>query len=71
MNGSITLAIPKDAGARLKARVVNGRIDSRVPLLVQSFRPRPRSVDGVIGKGGRQLDLHTVNGSIHLQFATD
>jgi DUF4097 and DUF4098 domain-containing protein YvlB len=71
VNGSITLMIPKDANARLRARLVNGHFDSDVPLLVQSFRARPRSVDGVIGKGGQQLDLHTVNGSIHLQFATD
>ena len=60
-----------EAAARTGARLVNGRFDSNVPLLVQSFRSRPRAVDGTIGKGGRQLDLHTVNGSIHLQFATD
>jgi hypothetical protein len=71
VNGSITLMIPKDANAHLRARLVNGRFDTNVPLLVQSFRSRPRAVDGVIGKGGRELDLHTVNGSIHLQFATD
>jgi hypothetical protein len=71
VNGSITVAIPRHANAQLRARLVNGRFDTDVPLLVQSFRSRPRAVDGVIGKGGRQLDLHTVNGSIHLQFATD
>jgi DUF4097 and DUF4098 domain-containing protein YvlB len=71
VNGTIRLTIPKNASARLKARVVNGRINSSVPLLVQTFRSRPRAIDGTIGQGGPQLDLHTVNGSIHLQFATD
>jgi hypothetical protein len=35
--------------------------------MVQSFGGRNRHVDGTIGKGGRDLDLHTVNGRIYLQ----
>jgi hypothetical protein len=45
---------------------VNGRFNSDVPITVRSFHSRNRSVDGTLGKGGRDLDLHTVNGSITL-----
>jgi hypothetical protein len=47
--------------------MMNGGFQSDFPLMVQSFGGRNRHVDGTIGQGGRDLDLHTVNGRIHLQ----
>jgi hypothetical protein len=67
VNGSITLRLPKDVNANVHAGMMNGAFQSDFPLMVQSFGGRNRHVDGTIGKGGRDLDLHTVNGGIHLQ----
>lgn len=67
VNGSINLRLPKDVNAAVHAGMMNGGFQSDFPLMVQSFGGRNRHVDGTIGKGGRDLDLHTVNGRIHLQ----
>ena len=52
---------------RAAVLVVAGGFHSDFPLMVQSFGGRNRHVDGTIGTGGRDLDLHTVNGQIQLQ----
>jgi hypothetical protein len=67
VNGSINLRLPKNVNANLHAGMMNGGFQSDFPLMVQSFGGRNRHVDGTIGKGGRDLDLHTINGRIHLQ----
>jgi putative adhesin len=67
VNGSINLRLPKDVSATVHAGMMNGGFESDFPLMVQSFGGRNRHVDGTIGKGGRDLDLHTVNGRIRLQ----
>lgn len=67
VNGSINLRMPKDVNATVHAGMMNGGFQSDFPLMVQSFGGRNRHVDGTIGTGGRALELHTVNGRIHLQ----
>lgn len=67
VNGSINLRLPKNVNANVHAGMMNGGFQSDFPLMVQSFGGRNRHVDGTIGQGGRDLDLHTVNGRIHLQ----
>lgn len=67
VNGSITVRMPKDLNADLHAQMLNGGFESDFPVTVQSFRGHNRRISGTIGKGGRDLDLHTVNGSIRLQ----
>jgi hypothetical protein len=67
VNGSINLRLPKNVNANVHAGMMSGGFQSDFPLMVQSFGGRNRHVDGTIGKGGRDLDLHTVNGRIHLQ----
>jgi hypothetical protein len=67
VNGSINLRLPKNVNANVHAGMMNGGFQSDFPLMVQSFGGRNRHVDGTIGKGGRDLDLHTGNGRIHLQ----
>lgn len=71
VNGSITLRLPKDVSTNLRAEMLNGRFESDFPVLVQSFRGRNRRVVGTIGQGGRDLELTTVNGSVHLRFVTN
>jgi DUF4097 and DUF4098 domain-containing protein YvlB len=68
VNGSITLRLPKDTSTNLHARMLNGGFQTDFPLMVQSLGRRNRRVEGVIGAGGRDLDLETVNGGIRLRF---
>jgi hypothetical protein len=69
VNGSITLELPADLSAEMDARTVNGSIQSDFPLTLTG-RIRPRHIKATIGKGGRQLDLSTVNGDIRLRKAS-
>ncbi len=66
VNGSIRLALPASLDTEVRAQTVNGDITTDFPLTVQG-RFGPRRVSGTIGRGGRVLDLQTVNGSISLR----
>ncbi|HEX8985316.1 MAG TPA: DUF4097 family beta strand repeat-containing protein [Bryobacteraceae bacterium] len=67
VNGGILLALPKDAGAHLKASTVHGDISSDFGLTVRhaGFAPG-NSLDTTIGAGGADVKLATVNGAISL-----
>lgn len=69
VNGTITLDLPSDTNAELRASTTNGTITSELPLTVQGEVSR-RRLRGVIGTGGRELRLETVNGSIRLRRAS-
>jgi hypothetical protein len=66
VNGSVTLTLPDNTSANVRASTVNGDITTDFPLTVQGRFGR-RSLDGVIGSGGRTLEVSTVNGAIHLK----
>ncbi|MDX1622883.1 MAG: hypothetical protein R3199_02765 [Gemmatimonadota bacterium] len=67
VNGSITVTLPADASARVRAETVNGRLDTDFPLTVEG-RWGPRRMEGTIGGGGGgTLRLETVNGAIRLR----
>jgi DUF4097 and DUF4098 domain-containing protein YvlB len=66
VNGEITLDLPANLSAEVRAKTVNGEIVTDFPLMVTG-RLGPRSLRGTIGNGGRQLELSTVNGSIKLR----
>jgi hypothetical protein len=66
VNGGITVDLPTDTNADVRAQVVNGNITSDFPMLV-SGRLDPRRANLTLGSGGRTLDLKTVNGSIALR----
>ena len=66
VNGSITLELPPDLSADVRASTVNGEISTDFPLSVTG-RVSRRHVAGTIGAGGRRLDLDTVNGSVRLR----
>jgi hypothetical protein len=68
VNGGITLDLPEDVGAEVRAATVNGDISTDFPLTVQG-RFNRRRVNGTLGGGGRELSLETVNGSIQLRKA--
>ena len=65
VNGSISLDLPDDVDADLDAKWVNGRLKTDLPLELVGRASR-RSARGVLGDGGPELKLRTVNGSIHL-----
>lgn len=69
VNGSITVMLPAEVDAEVRASTVNGSIETDFPLTV-SGRFSARKMQGVIGSGGRDLHFETVNGSIRLKRAS-
>ena len=65
VNGSISLDLPDDVDADLDATWVNGRLEADLPFELIGRISR-RSARGVLGDGGPELNLKTVNGSIHV-----
>jgi hypothetical protein len=66
VNGGITLEMPRGTGAEVHANTVHGKIASDFPIPPRG-RLVGKHVDGQIGRGGPQLRLATVNGSITLR----
>jgi len=66
VNGGIRLELPEGTNATVRAGTVNGDISTDFPLTVKG-RFNRRHLDGVIGTGGRELELETVNGNIELK----
>jgi DUF4097 and DUF4098 domain-containing protein YvlB len=66
VNGEISLDLPSEVNAELRASTVNGDIISDFPVTVRG-RFGPRRVSGTLGRGGHELELETVNGSITLR----
>ena len=65
VNGSISLDLPDDVDADVDAQWVNGSLDSDLPL-TRVGRVSRRSARGLLGEGGPELNLRTVNGAIHV-----
>jgi hypothetical protein len=68
INGGINLDLPANLSTSVEAQTMNGAINSDFPLQVIDLKGR-KSVRGVIGSGGRELVLKTLNGSINLRIA--
>jgi len=67
VNGSITLDLPASLNADIELRTVNGSVTSEdFPITVQGRFDR-RRISGKIGKGGPEMRVATVNGSIRLR----
>ena len=66
VNGGISVSLPAGLDADLAAETVNGSISTDFAVQVQG-RMNPRELSGRIGRGGRRLELETVNGSIRLR----
>jgi|GEM_PF-373785 hypothetical protein len=73
INGAINLELPSGLGANVDAQTLNGSFNSDFPVTVTSFQSSkyvtPKHIKGVIGAGGRDLVLRTINGSINLRIA--
>ena len=66
VNGSITVELPSSVDSEVHASTVNGGIDTDFPLTVRG-KWGPKRMTGTIGRGGRELSLSTVNGSIEIR----
>ncbi|HEV2150627.1 MAG TPA: DUF4097 family beta strand repeat-containing protein [Longimicrobiaceae bacterium] len=69
VNGNITLRVPADFRAQVRAKLLNGNVSSDFPITVTRGRFVGAGASGEIGSGGRRLDLETVNGSIRIRRA--
>jgi hypothetical protein len=65
-NGSITLELPRDFGARVSASTGRGEVESDFPVQVAAGALRRGRLEGVIGDGGPRVRLQTGNGRIRL-----
>ncbi len=65
VNGSISLDLPDDVDADVNARWVNGGLEADLPLKLVGRLSR-HAAHGVLGEGGPELNLKTVNGSIRI-----
>ena len=66
VNGSVTLELPAGLDATVSANTINGAITSDFPL-TSSGQLVAHHAAGVIGDGGRRVDLNVVNGSVRLK----
>jgi len=65
VNGTVNLLLPQSPNANVNASNVNGGISTDFPLTVQGHLVG-KSVEGTLGSGGVHIELHNVNGSIHI-----
>jgi hypothetical protein len=66
VNGSVTVTLPADFTGEVNMTTVNGRFRTDFPVTVNGAVD-PRHLRATIGKGGRRLSVHTVNGSLELR----
>lgn len=66
VNGAVTLSLPEGADLTLEGRTMNGGINSDFPITMQG-RWGPRSFRGTIGRGGRELQVETINGGVTIR----
>ena len=71
VNGNLTLIIPSNANASIRAGTVHGGISSDFALKVKDGEYVGHSMDGQIGTGGPRIKLGNVNGAIRVNHAQD
>jgi hypothetical protein len=68
VNGSVVLALPRDADAELEALSVNGDFRSELPVTLTTVN-NLREFRGRLGRGGSLVQVRTVNGGIRVVAA--
>jgi DUF4097 and DUF4098 domain-containing protein YvlB len=71
VNGNLTLIIPSNANAAIRAGTVHGDISSAFGLKVKHGEYVGHSLDGQLGTGGPKIKLGNVNGTIRISNAQD
>jgi Putative adhesin len=68
VSGNVTAELPKGTEADVTMRSVSGSLDSDFPLTLNG-RVNRRSIEARIGRGGREIEVHTVSGDVRLRAA--
>ena len=71
VNGSLTVVIPSDSNASLRASTVHGSISNDFGIQVKHGEYVGHNLDAQIGNGGPRLKLTNVNGAINISRAQD
>ncbi|MEO8359296.1 MAG: DUF4097 family beta strand repeat-containing protein [Vicinamibacteria bacterium] len=71
VNGSVRLRLPEGVNADVSAKTVNGGITSEFDGITVHKKWGPRSAEGRLGNGGRELEVTTVNGGITISKGSD
>ena len=71
VNGGVTLTIPSDANASIRAGTVHGGITNDFGLQVRHGEYVGHDLEGQIGSGGPRIKIGNVNGSIKITHAQD
>jgi DUF4097 and DUF4098 domain-containing protein YvlB len=71
VNGGVTLIIPSDANASIRAGTVHGGITNDFGLQVRHGEYVGHDLEGQIGSGGPRIKIGNVNGSIKITHAQD
>ena len=71
VNGNVTVVIPSDANASVRASTVHGMISNDFGIQVKHGEYVGHNLDGQIGSGGPKIKLTNVNGGIRLTHAQD
>src|ERR1700754_60857 len=71
VNGSVTLIIPSNSNAMIRAGTVHGAITNDFGLQVKDGDYVGHNLDGQIGNGGPKIKLGNVNGGIRITHAQD
>lgn len=71
VNGNLSLVIPSNANAQVRASTVHGGISNEFGLEVQHGDYVGHELYGQIGNGGPRIKLANVNGGIQLKHAKD
>ena len=71
VNGNLTLIVPSNANAAIRAGTVHGGISTDFGLKIKHGEYVGHSLDGQIGTGGPRIKLGNVNGAIKITHAQD
>lgn len=71
VNGPVSLTIPSDSNAEIKAGTVHGSISNDFGLPVRRGDYVGRDLAGQLGQGGARIKLGNVNGTIAIKHAAD
>ena len=71
VNGPVTIIIPSDANASVRAGTVHGAISNDFGIQVKHGEYVGHNLEGQIGTGGPRIKLGNVNGGIRIQRAQD
>ncbi len=66
VNGDVTVELPADAAVDLRAKTLNGALESDFPIEISGGRVGRRA-KGTLGAGGRGLRVESVNGTIRIR----